>query len=124
MAMADSSARLCWACGGREERSTMNSSRIGVTSTVRYIGALSVAALCLLLPYPAAAQTTLQLPSGFHASVYASGLSSPTAIAIGPDGRLYVAQENGNVLAVGAKGTTVIASGFGTALGLAWHNRI
>jgi glucose/arabinose dehydrogenase len=88
----------------------------------------AVAALCLLSTltvFPTAqAQTTLSLPSGFHASVYASGLSNPTALAIGPDRRLYVAQLNGSIVAIGRGGVSTIASGFGTPLGLAWHGHI
>lgn len=71
--------------------------------------------------WSAAAQSAPQLPSGFHATMYASGLSTPTAMAIGPDRRLYVAQENGTIVAAGRSGNTVIASGYSTPLGLAWH---
>jgi glucose/arabinose dehydrogenase len=67
------------------------------------------------------AQATLSLPRGFHASVYASGLTNPTALAIGPDRRVYVAQQNGVILAIGGNGATTIASGFSTPLGLAWN---
>jgi glucose/arabinose dehydrogenase len=74
-----------------------------------------------LIPHAARAQTGPSLPGGFHASVYASGLSVPTSLAFGPDGRLYVAQENGLVIAVASSGQTTVASGFSTILGLAWH---
>lgn len=70
---------------------------------------------------PAGAQSGLNLPRGFHAGVYASGLTNPTALAVGPDKRLYVAQQNGLIVAVGASGMTTIASGLATPLGLAWH---
>jgi glucose/arabinose dehydrogenase len=48
-------------------------------------------------------------------------LTNPTALALGPDGRLYLAQQNGVILAIGGNGQTTISSGFSTPLGLAWH---
>ncbi len=41
------------------------------------------------------AVAALTLPPGFRAEVYAEGLRSPTALAFGPDARLYLAQLNG-----------------------------
>jgi glucose/arabinose dehydrogenase len=38
------------------------------------------------------------LPAGFKASTYASGLEHPTAMAWGPDGRLYVTEDTGLVV--------------------------
>jgi hypothetical protein len=42
---------------------------------------------------------TVQLPPGFEATVYAgaSGLGSATTITWGPDGHLWLSQENGNI---------------------------
>jgi glucose/arabinose dehydrogenase len=40
-----------------------------------------------------AGQASLNLPSGFSASVYASGLHTPRFMAFGPDGTLFVADE-------------------------------
>ena len=37
------------------------------------------------------------VPSGFSDSSYASGLSSPTAMAFAPDGRLFVAEQGGSL---------------------------
>src|ERR671912_38328 len=53
---------------------------------------------------------------------YAAGLKRPTAMALGPDGRLYVAQETGQIVVVGPGSTRprVLAGGFDTPLGLAW----
>jgi glucose/arabinose dehydrogenase len=73
-------------------------------------------------PATTTAQSTLSLPAGFHASIYASGLTTPTAMSIGPDGRLYVAQANGTILAIGHRGTSVVASDFAVILGLAWYH--
>ncbi|MGI8606060.1 MAG: PQQ-dependent sugar dehydrogenase [Gaiellaceae bacterium] len=65
------------------------------------------------------------MPAGFRAEVYARGLEAPTALAFGPDGRLYVAQENGEVVSVGrgARRARLLAGGFPTPLGLTWRHR-
>jgi glucose/arabinose dehydrogenase len=65
----------------------------------------------------------LRVPNGYSAQRYASGLTRPTAIAFGPDGRLYVAQETGQIVVAGAGRAKprVLARGFHTPLGLAWH---
>src|SRR6185437_9648562 len=45
--------------------------------------------------------TTLHLPPGFTAEVYASGLSAPRFLTFGPDGMLYVAESaSGRVTAL------------------------
>src|SRR2546423_566739 len=89
----------------------------------RAFAALLFVAAAVALPRGVAAQTALTLPAGFHGSIYASGLSNPTAMSFGPDGRLYVAQGNGAILAIRGGKATTIASGFATALGLAWHGK-
>jgi glucose/arabinose dehydrogenase len=80
-------------------------------------------ALSLFVPSVVSAQTGPGVPAGFTAGVFASGLSAPTAMAVGPDRRLYVAEGGGQILAIGQGGTTVIASGLATPLGLAWHGK-
>jgi glucose/arabinose dehydrogenase len=64
----------------------------------------------------------LRLERGWHADKYATGLRRPTAMAFGPDGRLYVAQETGEVVVAGRSSTrpVVLARRFRTPLGLAW----
>ena len=67
----------------------------------------------------------LVVAPGFRAAVYATGLRAPTAMAWGPDRRLYVTQETGDVVAV-ARGTSrprVVARGFRTPLGIAFAGR-
>lgn len=64
----------------------------------------------------------LSLPAGFRASVFVSGLSNPTALAVGPDHRVYVAQQDGAVDVVAKTGLQTVASGFSAILGLAWYN--
>jgi glucose/arabinose dehydrogenase len=67
----------------------------------------------------------VQVPRGFGAQVYATGLERPTAMAFGPDRLLYVTEERGAVAVVGAGSTAPrrIATGFRTPLGLAWIGR-
>ena len=71
----------------------------------------------LLRPAP-----ELRVPAGYTAERYATGLKRPTAMAFGPDGRLYVAQETGQIVVVGAGSARprVLSRGFHTPLGLAW----
>lgn len=40
-----------------------------------------------------AGETELELPAGFEASVYASGLDRPRFMAVGPDGTLFLAEQ-------------------------------
>lgn len=42
----------------------------------------------------------IHLPVDFHAYIFAEGLDRPTSLAFGPDGRLYVADQSGSVVAM------------------------
>ena len=70
---------------------------------------------------PAAAG--LGVPAGFSAYVYARGLGTATAMAFGPDGRLYVLSSGGSLAVVGSAGAgpRVLLSGLPIPLGLAWR---
>lgn len=73
----------------------------------------------------AALAAALHLPAGYHASLYASGLVHPTAMAFGPDGRLYVSEDVGRVVSV-ARGATrprLFRGGLTVPLGLVWRGR-
>jgi glucose/arabinose dehydrogenase len=90
---------------------------------------LAVAAVAAAFATPAAPAlppvSALELPRGYDAELYATGLKRPTALAFGPGRLLYATQEGGDVVAVG-RGTTkprVLARGFRTPLGLAWSGR-
>jgi glucose/arabinose dehydrogenase len=89
------------------------------TSLVAVVAALALAA-------PAGAPPTkIVVPAGYRVSTYATGLEHPTAMAWGPDGRLYVTEDTG-LLVVARKGSTkpsVVARGLLVPLGLAWHGR-
>src|SRR4030095_4655422 len=54
--------------------------------------------------------TAATLPSGFSESVVASGISSPTAMAFAPDGRLFVCQEGGSMRVI--KNDVLLATPF------------
>jgi len=55
---------------------------------------LAVAALALVLAGSAAAAT---VPPGFTDTLVAQGMSNPTAMALAPDGRIFVLQQGGSV---------------------------
>jgi len=63
-------------------------------------------------------------PGGFSAYVYARGLGSMTAMAFGPDGRLYVLSSGGSLAVVPSPGAgpQTLLSGLPIALGLAWRD--
>src|SRR5438132_290879 len=44
--------------------------------------------------------TPVTLPPGFTESVFASGLNAPTAMAVAPDGRVFVAEQGGTLRVV------------------------
>jgi glucose/arabinose dehydrogenase len=86
-----------------------------MTALVTHIAAF-VAALAL----PAA--PAIHVPPAFRAELYASGLQHPTALAFGPDGRLYVSEDVGAIVAVsaGSSRPVRVASGLRVPLGLVW----
>ena len=73
--------------------------------------------------YPRAPR--VRVPEGFRAEVYARGLVQPTAMAYGPDGQLYVAQNGGTIVTLRpqARRPRAFAAGFRVPLGLAWRGR-
>ncbi len=62
-------------------------------------------------------------PPGFGAYVYARDLRHPTAMAFGPDGRLYVTEADGRLVTVpfGGSPPDILLDGLATPLGLAWR---
>jgi glucose/arabinose dehydrogenase len=96
------------------------------TTRIRNIShTLTAALLALAIPVAARAAT---VPAGFSDSVVASGLSSPTAMAIAPDGRIFVCQQagalrvikNGALLATPFLTVSVNSSGERGLLGVAF----
>jgi glucose/arabinose dehydrogenase len=87
---------------------------------------LLTCALALLLLAPLALGGAT-LPSGFSESAVATGLASPTAMAVSPDGRIFVCEQggklrvikNGSLLAAPFATVTVSSSGERGLLGVA-----
>jgi glucose/arabinose dehydrogenase len=67
-----------------------------------------LAAMCCLLGFTAAHAATL--PAGFSETRVAAGIASPTAMAIAPDGRIFVAQKGGALRVV--KNDALLATPF------------
>ena len=89
---------------------------------MRALAAALVAGAALALP-AAGVPLGIQVPAGFRVEPFASGLSQPTAMAYGPDDRIYVTQTGGTLVAI-RRGTTrqqVLVRGLRTPLGLAWR---
>ncbi len=64
-------------------------------------------------------------PAGYHVTTYATGLVHPTAMSFGPDKRLYVSQDTGEIVSVvrGTRRPRPFATGLVVPLGLLWHGR-
>ena len=64
----------------------------------------------------------IHVHKGFKAEIYARGLTNPTALAWGPDGRLYATQNDGRVVVVrpNDRRPRTYAKGFTVPLGLTW----
>ena len=76
------------------------------------------------LAVPASGGTLgIRVPAGFRVETFARGLSQPTAMAYGPDGRIYVTQTGGTLVAIrqGTRSPSVLVRGLRTPLGLAWR---
>src|SRR5262245_34801644 len=74
---------------------------------------------------PTRSAADVTAPPGVKVAVWATGLSNPTAMTFGPDGRLYVAELGGQVLALAAaadKTRMTFATGLESPLGLAFYN--
>jgi glucose/arabinose dehydrogenase len=79
----------------------------------------------VLAPAAGAPTVKIVVPPGFKVSTFAAGLEDPTAMAWGPDGRLYVTEDTGRVVVAGrgSRKPLVVARGLRTPLGLAWRTR-
>jgi len=85
-------------------------------------------AACLLMPHEAGVAYAATVPPGFTDSVVAGGLTNPTAMALAPDGRIFVCEQggtlrvikNGALLATPFLTVTVDSSGERGLLGVAF----
>src|SRR5438309_6153247 len=87
---------------------------------------ISLAAAVLAAVFtPAAGAPTVKIvvPAGFTAGTFAAGLEHPTAMACGPDGRLYVTEDTGLLVAArrGSRKPVVVVRNLRTPLGLGWR---
>ncbi len=81
---------------------------------------------------PTPAGSGLTVPPGFRAELYAQGLRGPTALAFGPDGKLYITQLSGGegagvgqVVSIGGPGAApeLVLNGLYKPTGLVWRDR-
>jgi glucose/arabinose dehydrogenase len=86
--------------------------------------ALAAAALALALTARGTAQRIV-VPSGFRVETFARGLNQPTAMAYGPDNRIYVTQNGGAIVRIqrGTRRPAVLVRGLRVPLGLTWQGR-
>lgn len=93
---------------------------------MRRLSALAVpaalAAAVLAIPAGGTSQG-ITVPSGYRVQMFAHGLSQPTAMAYGPDNRIYVTQNGGTLVAIrrGTSRPSVLVRGLRVPLGLAWR---
>jgi glucose/arabinose dehydrogenase len=68
--------------------------------------------------------SAIHVPPGYQATTYAIGLHHPTAMSFGPDGRLYVSQDTGQIVSVvrGSRRPRPFATKLVVPLGLLWHH--
>jgi hypothetical protein len=66
--------------------------------------------------------TAVVVPQGYRAERYAQNLVQPTALAFGPDQRLYIAQLSGEIVVLDGPGTAPqgYIKGIERPLGLVW----
>src|SRR4051812_24200089 len=101
-----------------------NTSTLRGDRRVRISISLAALAALVLVPLAGAPPTKIVVPPGFKVSTFAAGLAHPTAMAWGPDKRLYVTEDTGLVaVARPGRNPLVVARGLRTPLGLAWRGR-
>jgi glucose/arabinose dehydrogenase len=66
----------------------------------------------------------VHVPPGYQVTTYATGLMHPTAMSFGPDRRLYVSQDTGEIVSVvrGTRHPRSFATKLVVPLGLLWHD--
>jgi glucose/arabinose dehydrogenase len=86
---------------------------------------VALLAAAAIAPDARAPTVKIVVPPGFRVTTFAAGLRHPTAMAWGPDARLYVTQDTGQVVVAprGSRKPVVVARRLQTPLGLTWVNR-
>jgi glucose/arabinose dehydrogenase len=102
--------------------------RVFSPTLFRFFTLLAVLLVGLLIPWFVRPSSAATLPSGFTESLVAGTMTNPTAMAIAPDGRIFVCQqggqlrviENGSLLATPFVSLTVDSTGERGLLGVAF----
>ncbi len=98
---------------GRSYENSIDNASVIITRSYQKAGIYILAGLLLLLTFVSPQRAgAAALPSGFSETVLASGLTSPTAMAFAPDGRLFVTQQGGSLRVI--KNGTLLATPFVT----------
>lgn len=86
---------------------------------------IAVVVAAVMAPVAGAPTVKIVVPPGFVVSTFAAGLEHPTAMAWGPDNRLYVTEDAGLVVVTrrGSRKPQVVARKLRTPLGLAWQDQ-
>jgi hypothetical protein len=69
--------------------------RVFSPTLFRFFTLLAVLLVGLLIPWFVRPSSAATLPSGFTESLVAGTMTNPTAMAIAPDGRIFVCQQGG-----------------------------
>ena len=86
---------------------------------------VAVLVAAVVVPAAGAPIAKIVVPPAFRVSTFAAGLAHPTAMAWGPDNRLYVTEDTGLVVvaARGSRKPQVAVRKLRTPLGLAWQDQ-
>lgn len=78
------------------DTTTATGGRILVPTTTPATTAAADAVPAMVIPPADAASARLQVPDGFVVRIFAEGVGTPRLMTVGPDGLLYVADQDGN----------------------------
>jgi glucose/arabinose dehydrogenase len=86
---------------------------------------IALVTAAVLAPAAGAPTVKIVVPPAFQVSTFAAGLEHPTAMAWGPDNRLYVTEDTGLVVVArrGSRKPLVVVRRLRTPLGLAWQDQ-
>jgi len=89
------------------------------------IALIAILAAAVVVPAAGAPGVKIVVPPGFRVSTFAAGLEHPTAMAWGPDGKLYVTEDTGLLVVAprGSRKPQVVVRKLRTPLGLTWQDQ-
>src|SRR6185295_916074 len=79
-------------------------------SSILSLGLVVTIAMLMVTSTSTRISSAAAVPSGFTDAVVASGLTNPTAMALAPDGRIFVCEQGGNLRVI--KNGTLLATPF------------